>query len=75
MKGAPLDKWSNFRGPRPDEDKSMKTFEQIKAEADKQLREKNLKLRNSEEWKKSQEMKEKWIETIKRQQETALKNK
>lgn len=53
----------------------MKTFEQIKAEADKQLREKNLKLRNSEEWKKSQEMKEKWIETIKRQQETALKNK
>lgn len=75
VKDAPLDKWANFRGPRPDEDKSMVTFEKMKAEANKVIKEKNDKLRHSDDWKKSQEMQGKWIETIRRQQEAVMKKK
>lgn len=75
VKDAPLDKWANFRGPRPDEDKSMVTFEKMKAEADKVIKEKNDKLKESDDWKKSQEMQGKWIDTIKRQQEAVMKKK
>lgn len=75
MKDAPLYKWANFRGPRPDEDKSMVTFEKMKEEANKVIKEKNDKLRQSDDWKKSKEMQEKWIDTIRRQQEAVMKRK
>lgn len=75
VKDAPLDKWANFRGPRPDEDKSMVTFEKMKEEANKVIKEKNDKLRQSDDWKKSKEMQEKWIDTIRRQQEAVMKRK
>lgn len=53
----------------------MVTFEKMKAEADKVIKEKNDKLKESDDWKKSQEMQGKWIDTIKRQQEAVMKKK
>lgn len=53
----------------------MVTFEKMKAEADKVIKEKNDKLKESDDWKKSQEMQGKWIDTIKRQQDAVMKKK
>ncbi|XP_062610615.1 uncharacterized protein LOC134272390 [Saccostrea cucullata] len=75
QKHGQLDKWANFRGPRPDDDNSMKTFMKIKEEGDKEAAAKNKRLRSSEDYKKQQEVKRKFYETIQHQQDIAMKNK
>ncbi|XP_048738395.1 cytochrome c oxidase assembly protein COX16 homolog, mitochondrial-like isoform X2 [Ostrea edulis] len=75
QKNAQIDKWANFRGPRPDDDKSMETFKKIKEEGDKQIKKTNIRIKGSEDWKKYQDKKSEWLETIKRHQDASMKNK
>lgn len=53
----------------------MVIFEKMKAEVDKVIKEKNDKLKESDDWKKLQEMQGKWIDIIKWQQEVVMKKK
>jgi hypothetical protein len=53
----------------------METFKKIKEEGDKQIKKTNVRIKGSEDWKKYQDKKSEWLETIKRHQDAAMKNK